>query len=74
MGVVHLARQKSLDRLVALKLVRVDLLADPAVLERFRREARAAAKLDHPGAVRVYAYGVDGGQPYYAMEYVKADQ
>jgi eukaryotic-like serine/threonine-protein kinase len=74
MGVVYKARQKGLDRLVALKVVAPERLggADHAeYLERFRREARAAALLNHPNIVTVYATDLSGPQPYFAMEYVE---
>jgi eukaryotic-like serine/threonine-protein kinase len=74
MGVVYKARQSGLNRLVALKVVAPDRLAgkDQAeYLERFRREARAAALLNHPNIVTVYATDLTGSQPYFAMEYVE---
>jgi serine/threonine-protein kinase len=73
MGVVYKARQTGLDRLVALKVIAPDRLggADQAeYLERFRREARAAALLNHPNIVTVYATDLSGSRPYFAMEYV----
>jgi serine/threonine-protein kinase len=69
MGAVYLARHKDLDRLVALKVLR-DEVDDPAILERFVREARAVAKLDHPNIVRIYDFGYHDGRPFLAMEYV----
>jgi serine/threonine protein kinase/Flp pilus assembly protein TadD len=71
MGVVYLARQRSLGRLVALKLLPAALAGDAAALARFRREVRALARVDHPNVVKVLASGtLPDGQPYYAMEYV----
>ncbi len=71
MGAVHRARQKSLDREVALKLLPLDLLEDEEFVERFEREARLMARLTHPGIARVFEAGIsDGGQPYLAMELV----
>ena len=71
MGVVHLARQLSLDRLVALKVLSDDLLDDEVALARFRREVRALARCEHPNIVKVLASGVmPDGRLYYAMEYV----
>ena len=70
MGVVYRARQKSLDRVVALKMVREAHLATDADRARFRTEAEAAAKLKHPNIVTVYAVGTAGGQAYICMEYV----
>ncbi|MBL8753210.1 MAG: serine/threonine protein kinase [Planctomycetes bacterium] len=70
MGVVYLARQQSLGRNVALKLVRLDLAHLPGARERFRREVAAIARLQHPGIVPVYDAGEDGGVPWLAMEHV----
>lgn len=70
-GVVHLARQRSLDRMVALKVLATDLTTTPEQIERFRRESQAIAKLDHPGIVRVYSAGVTGSNPWFAMEFVE---
>lgn len=70
MGVVYEALQRPLGRRVALKV----LLAadgDPEGLERFRREAAAVAKLNHPGIVKVYGAGNASGSNYYAMEFVE---
>ncbi len=68
MGGVYLARDKMLDRQVALKVMLKSLGADPQFLERFRREAQAAAKLIHPSIVQIYSYDIVDGQPYIAME------
>jgi eukaryotic-like serine/threonine-protein kinase len=70
MGVVYLARQIKLDRLVALKMIRSGELADPAERARFDAEARAAARLSHPNVVQVYEVGEHAGRPYLALEYV----
>jgi serine/threonine protein kinase len=71
MGVVYLARQLSLGRLVALKLLPADLAGDAVVLARFRREIRSLARCDHPNIVKVLASGTfPDGQIYYTMEYV----
>lgn len=69
---VWLARQKSLDRLVALKVLGAERLADAAGREAFRREAVAAAKVDLAGVVRVLDFGESAdGRLWYAMEYVE---
>lgn len=68
MGVVLLARDPALGRSVALKLIRFD---DAVLRARFADEAAALANLTHPGVVRVYEYGEDGGRPFLAMEYVQ---
>ena len=70
MGAVYLARQKALDRMVALKLIRTAREDDPTFVERFAREARAMAKLSHPNIVAVHDTGEAGGLPYLVMEYV----
>jgi len=71
MGVVYLARQLSLGRLVALKTISADLLDDEIALARFRREIRVLGRCDHPNIVKVFACGaLPDGQLYYAMEYV----
>src|SRR5688572_25998281 len=72
MGVVHLARQVSLQRIVAVKMIRSGLLATPAEVERFRREAEAAASLDHPNIVPIYEIGEDGGQHFFSMKFVES--
>ncbi len=69
MGVVCLARQVSLNRLVALKMLHgASLSAEDQV--RFRREAEAAARLQHPNIVQVHEIGTHEGRPYFSLEYV----
>jgi WD40 repeat protein len=68
MGVVYQARQEALGRPVALKMIRG---ADPDLRERFLREARAVARLQHPNIVQVFEVGEAAGQPYCALEYVE---
>jgi predicted Ser/Thr protein kinase len=70
MGVVYRARQRSLDRLVALKVLTAPIDADADFEERFRREARALASLSHPGIVAVHDFGRAGEYWFLAMEYV----
>jgi len=70
MGVVYRARQASLDREVALKLIRPELLFDDETRERFARETSVVARLQHPGIVPIYTVGERGDQPWYAMELV----
>ena len=73
MGAVYKARQPRLDRLVALKVLtrdRAEAARDARFTERFEREARALAKLNHPNIVAVHEFGEAGGLPYFIMEYV----
>jgi WD40 repeat protein/tRNA A-37 threonylcarbamoyl transferase component Bud32 len=70
MGVIFKARQRSLDRIVALKLIRAGSLARPGDIARFQTEAAAAARLRHPHIVTVYEVGEHEGQHYYSMEFV----
>jgi len=69
MGAVYKARQPSLDRVVALKVLR-SAGVDPTFVQRFGREARAAAAVSHPNIIEIYAVGEDGGHQYLAMELV----
>jgi predicted Ser/Thr protein kinase len=70
MGVVHKARQKALGRLVALKLLAPERVADPKFAERFTHEAKALAALNHPNIVTIYDFGQAGGFYYLLMEFV----
>jgi predicted Ser/Thr protein kinase len=70
MGVVYKAKQKQLDRLVAVKLVRPDLCDDPAFAERFTREARAMARLSHPAIINVFDFGQRDNFYFFIMEFV----
>ncbi|MCZ6812174.1 MAG: serine/threonine-protein kinase, partial [Planctomycetota bacterium] len=71
MGVVYDAWQNSLDRRVALKVLPLGIAASDRAFERFMREARTAAKLDHQNIVGVHGMGVEADTPYYSMEYVE---
>src|SRR6476646_10433342 len=71
MAEVYLARDLLLDRPVALKVLFPELSADPAFVERFRREAQAAANLNHPNIVSVYDWGEDENTYFIVMEYVE---
>jgi len=70
MGAVYKARQKQLDRIVALKILPPGIGDEPAFAERFAREAKALAKLNHPNIVTLYEFGDAGGQFYFLMEFV----
>ena len=70
MGTVYRARDEKLDRVVALKVMVKDLRSDPSIMDAFRKEARAVAKLNHPNIAQIYSLGENDGKPYIVMEYV----
>jgi len=73
MGAVYLAREKALERAVAIKVLPPDAATDADSRERFRREARTAAKLTHPNIVPLYTFGDTEGMLYFVMGYVKGE-
>ena len=73
MSTVYLAEDETLDRPVAVKVLHREISDEPDQLERFRLEARSAAKLSHPNLVTVIDAGEDGGTPYIVFEYVDGE-
>src|SRR5215216_1227555 len=73
MSTVYLARDETLQRWVAVKIMHREISDQPDQLERFRREARAVAQLSHPNVVAVIDAGEDGGYPYIVFEYVDGE-
>jgi tRNA A-37 threonylcarbamoyl transferase component Bud32/uncharacterized RDD family membrane protein YckC len=69
-GTVYKARDTALDRPVAVKILRARLAGEPSVVERFVREARAAARVNHPNLTHIYFVGAEHGCQFFAMEYV----
>jgi serine/threonine-protein kinase len=70
MGIVYKAHEESLNRFVAIKVLGEHLTEDPAHVERFLREARSAASLNHPNIVQIYAVSEEEGRHFFVMEYV----
>ncbi len=73
MGVVYRARQRNLDRIVALKTVLVSQMGDSGAVQRFEQEALAVARLRHPNVVAAYDFGRHEGRLYFAMELVEGE-
>jgi serine/threonine-protein kinase len=73
MGVVYEARQKDLDRVVAVKMILAGHLASPELVRRFHAEAKAAARLRHANIVHIHEVGQLHGQDYFAMEYIDGE-
>jgi class 3 adenylate cyclase/tRNA A-37 threonylcarbamoyl transferase component Bud32 len=71
MGVVYKARDRELDDLVALKMLRKELLGDPGNLDRLKAEIKLARKITHPNVLRTHDFGEIDGMPYISMEYVR---
>src|SRR5689334_10348671 len=73
-GAVYRGRQVGLDRVVAIKVPTHEIAADPVMARRFAREARAAARIAHPGVVTIHAVGdLPDGRPYIAMELIEGE-
>ncbi|MBI4879684.1 MAG: serine/threonine protein kinase [Planctomycetes bacterium] len=73
MGMVYLAWEEALERWVALKVLPPRFVDEPEALERFRREARALAQIDHPNIVQIHAIGEPDGLPFFSMAYVEGE-
>jgi serine/threonine-protein kinase len=73
MGVVYKARQRGLKRLVALKMILSGDHASEHDLGRFRSEAEAVARLQHPGIVQIYEVGEDAGRPFFSLEFIDGE-
>jgi len=71
MGIVYRARQRSLNRIVAIKMLQGGAFAQPNFIERFRAEAEAVARLQHPNIVAIHEIGELDGQPFFSMDYVE---
>lgn len=71
MGVVYLAKQRDLDRLVAVKMIRSGILAGEEEVKRFYAEAKAAARLRHPNIVAVHQFGRRAGHHFFSMQYIE---
>lgn len=71
MGAVYKARDVELDRIVAIKVLSPYLVGEPHLVQRFMREARVAANLDHPNIVAIYDIGGEGGYYYFVMKYLE---
>src|SRR3954453_262462 len=74
MSTVYLARDETLDRPVAIKVMHREMSEQPAQLQRFRQEARSVAKLSHQNVVGVIDAGEDGGHPYIVFEYIEGER
>lgn len=73
MGIVYEAHDTALDRAVAVKVLRERIAGDPAIVDRFFREARAAARVTHPNLVHIYFVGKQDDRPFFAMELVPGE-
>ncbi|MCC9645313.1 serine/threonine protein kinase [Rhodopirellula sp. JC740] len=72
-GIVYLARDQKLNREVAIKIARPEIVSDPIAIRRFQDEARAAASLEHPGIISIYDCGVQDDLHYYVMPYLDGE-
>ena len=70
MGAVYAAKQVSMDRMVALKLIRPQVAASTEIGKRFHREMQATSRIEHPNVIQVFDYGEDAGRLFLAMEFL----
>src|SRR4051812_1694465 len=70
MGAVYRAVDEMLDREVAIKAIRPELVREPEMVERFRNEAKVLARINHPAIATIYSFFQDGGEMFLAMEFV----
>src|SRR6266700_5743432 len=73
MGAVYQARDQELDRIIALKVIRPDLAADPSILQRFKQELILSRHVTHKNVVRIFDLGEAGGTKFITMEYVEGE-
>jgi len=73
MGAVYKARDRELDRLIALKVIRPELATDPAILQRFKQELILSRNITHKNVVRIYDLGEAEGIRFISMEYVDGE-
>ena len=73
MGAVYKARDRELDRLIALKVIRPELATDPAILQRFKQELILSRNITHKNVVRIYDLGEADGIRFISMEYVDGE-
>ncbi len=71
MSVVYKAKQELVDRIVAIKTLKMKLLSDPMLLKRFEREVKTLSRLNHPNIVTVFDCIVENGQPYFVMDFLQ---
>ena len=71
MGIVYRAERVGIGRPVVVKFLHAVLTDQPGIVDRFEREARATARLNHPNCVQLVDYGIEDGAPYLVMEYVE---
>ncbi len=71
MGAVYKAKDRELDRMVALKVIRPDLARNPAIVERFKQELRLSHQVTHKNVIRIYDLGEGEGVKFITMEFIE---